>query len=66
MFDMANKSKTTNLGAVDAVNFLRTSGLPEQKLIEIFRFSARTRKDQLTRDEFYCMLRMVSYFQNDI
>lgn len=61
MFELANKQKGTNIAAVDAVTFLKTSGLPESKLIEIFRFSARTRKDQLNRDEFYCMLRMVSY-----
>lgn len=45
MFELANTSKSANLAAVEAVQFLRKSGLPEEKLIQIFRFAARTRKD---------------------
>lgn len=66
MFELANKSKTSNLTGVDAVQFMKTSGLPKEKLSEIWRFSARTSKEFLTRDEFYCALRMISYVQNGI
>lgn len=66
MFELANKSKGSNLSGTDAVNFLKTSGLPKEKLSQIWRFSARTSKDFLTRDEFYCALRMITYVQNGI
>lgn len=61
MFQLANKQKGSNLAGVDAVQFMKTSGLPKEKLSEIWRFSARTSKEFLTRDEFYCALRMISY-----
>lgn len=61
MFELANKQKGSNLTGADAVNFLKTSGLPKEKLSEIWRFSARTSKEFLTRDEFYCALRMIAY-----
>ena len=66
MFELANKSKASHLTGVDAVNFLKTSGLAKEKLSEIWRFSARTSKEFLTREEFYCALRMISYVQNGI
>lgn len=66
MFELANKSKGSNLTGVDAVAFLKTSGLAKEKLSEIWRFSARTSKEFLTREEFYCALRMISYVQNGI
>jgi hypothetical protein len=50
----------------DAVAFLKTSGLAKEKLSEIWRFSARTSKEFLTRDEFYCALRMIAFIQNGI
>lgn len=64
MFDIANKSRGSNLSGVDAVTFLKTSGLPKEKLSEIWRFSARTSKEFLTREEFYCAIRMIAYVQN--
>ena len=66
MFELANKSKGSNLTGVDAVAFLKTSGLAKEKLSEIWRFSARTSKEFLTREEFYCAVRMISYVQNGI
>lgn len=66
MFELANKQKGSNLSGTDAVAFMKTSGLPNTKLSEIWRFSARTSKEFLTRDEFYCALRMISYVQNGI
>ena len=66
MFMLANKSNSANLSGMDAVDFLKKSGLPKEKLQFTWRFSARTSKEFLTRDEFYCAIRMIAYMQNGI
>ena len=62
MFELANKSKASNLTGVYAITFLKTLDLVKEKFSEILRFSARTSKEFLTREKFKCALRMISYF----
>jgi len=45
----------------EAVAFFKSSGLPVDKLKEIWRISSRTSKEFLTRDEFYVALRLIAY-----
>ena len=43
---------------------MKKSGLPVDKLKEIWRISAQTNLSSLSRDEFYVSLRLISYMQN--
>jgi len=67
MFALANPSKDSNtLGGLDAVTFFKKSGLPVDKLRDIWKVAARTSNDYLTKDEFYIALRLIAYAQNNM
>ena len=46
--------------------FFKKSGLPVEKLKEIWIIAAKTSNEYLTRDEFYLALRLIAYAQNNI
>lgn len=46
--------------------FFRRSGLPNDKLKQIWLIAARTSNEYLTKEEFYVALRLIAYHQNDI
>ena len=54
------------MGGKDAVIFFKKSGLPVEKLKEIWIIAAKTSNEYLTRDEFYLALRLIAYAQNNI
>jgi len=54
------------VGGKDAVIFFKKSGLPVEKLKEIWIIAAKTSNEYLTRDEFYLALRLIAYAQNNI
>jgi epidermal growth factor receptor substrate 15 len=67
MFALANPSKdSNNLNSPDAVVFFKKSGLPVEKLSQIWRSAAKTSNDYLTKDEFYVALRLIAYAQNNM
>jgi hypothetical protein len=41
--------------------FFKQSGLPVEKLKDIWAIAAKTSKEYLTRDEFYVALRLIAY-----
>ena len=45
---------------------MKKSGLPVDKLKEIWRIAAQTDMSYLTKDEFYVALRLIAYMQNGI
>ena len=61
MFSIANPTGAKTLSGQDAVTFMKKSGLPVDKLKEIWRLSATTDLSCLTREEFYVALRLISY-----
>ena len=62
MFALANPSKDSiTLGGPDAVTFFKKSGLPVEKLRDIWKLAARTSNEYLTKDEFYVALRLIAY-----
>jgi epidermal growth factor receptor substrate 15 len=54
------------VGGKEAVIFFKKSGLPVEKLKEIWLIAAKTSNEYLTRDEFYLALRLIAYAQNNI
>lgn len=48
----------------EAVTFFKRSGLPVDKLKEIWLLAARTSNEYLTKEEFYVALRLIAYHQN--
>jgi len=57
-------AQTATLGGQDAVTFFKKSGLPVEKLKEVWKISARTSNDYLTKEEFYVALKLIAYNQN--
>lgn len=50
----------------EAVTFFKRSGLPVEKLKEIWLLAARTSNEYLTKEEFYVALRLIAYHQNGV
>ena len=44
--------------------FFQKSGLPVDKLKEVWTIAAHTSNEFLTKDEFYIALRIIAYMQN--
>ena len=42
------------------------SGLPVDKLKDVWQVAARTSNEYMIKDEFYVALRLIAYLQNDI
>ena len=66
MLSQAAPGDTSKCGGKDAVMFFKRSGLPVDKLKEIWTIAARTSNEHLTKDEFYVALRLIAYAQNGI
>ena len=66
MWALANPNSGKTLSGQEAVTFMKKSGLPVDKLKEIWRISAQTDLSCLSRDEFYVALRLIAYMQNNI
>ena len=64
MWSIANPKNAKTLSGQEAVTFMKKSGLPVDRLKEIWRISAQTDLSCLTRDEFYVSLRLISYMQS--
>ena len=45
----------------EAVTFFKRSGLPVDKLKQIWLIAARTSNEYLTKEEFYVALRLIAY-----
>ena len=54
------------LGGLEAVTFFKRSGLPTDKLKEIWLIAARTNASYLLKEDFYLALRLIAYTQNGI
>ena len=61
MWMMANSGDASKLGGQQAVMFFRRSNLSIDKLKEIWKISANTSNEFLTKDEFYIVLRLIAY-----
>ena len=66
MWSIANPTNQKTLSGSEAVTFMKKSGLPVDKLKEIWRISAQTNLSCLSRDEFYVSLRLIAYMQNNM
>ena len=67
MFALANPAKDSiKLSGPDSVTFFKRSGLPVDKLRDIWRSAAKTSNEYLTKDEFYVALRLIAYAQNNM
>ena len=66
MFTYADPKGEGKVSGREAVTFFKKSGLPVEKLKEIWKISAQTSQEFLTRDEFYVALRLIAYMQNGI
>lgn len=66
MLAMADPQGENRVGGKDAVIFFKKSGLPVDKLKEIWKISAKTSNEFLTKEEFYVALRLIAYMQNGI
>ena len=66
MWTQASKEDGSKVGGKEAVIFFKKSGLPVEKLKEIWLIAAKTSNEYLTRDEFYLALRLIAYAQNNI
>ena len=64
LFQYVSKGNNEKLEAKDAGNFMRKSGLPKQKLKEIWIISCQTNPSYLYKDEFYLALRLIALAQN--
>lgn len=61
MWQQASKEDGSKVGGKDAVIFFKKSGLPVEKLKEIWIIAAKTSNDYLSRDEFYLAMRLIAY-----
>lgn len=43
------------------MTFFKRSGLPVDRLKDIWRIAARTSNEYLTKDEFYVALKLIAY-----
>lgn len=50
----------------EAVTFFKSSGLPKEKLKEIWMMASFTSQAFLIKEEFYVALRLIAYAQNNI
>lgn len=66
MLSLADPQQNNKVGGKEAVDFFKKSGLPVDKLKEIWKVSARTSNAHLTKEEFYVALRLIAYVQNNI
>ena len=64
MFQQADTDSTGRITGPQAVTFLRRSGLPNDKLKQVWITAARTSPDYLVKEEFYVALRLIAYLQN--
>lgn len=61
MWTQASKEDGYKVGGKEAVIFFKKSGLPVEKLKEIWIIAAKTSNEYLSRDEFYLALRLIAY-----
>ena len=61
MLSLADPNGNNKVGGKDAVAFFKKSGLPVEQLKEIWKISARTSNEYLSREEFYVALRLIAY-----
>ena len=66
MLAQADPQGDNKVGGRDAVIFFKKSGLPVDKLKDIWKMSAKSSNEFLTKDEFYIALRLIAYMQNGI
>jgi nucleoside diphosphate kinase len=64
MLSLAKPQDPNMLQGPEAVSFFTKSGLPIDKLKEIWLIAAKTSNQYLTKEEFYIALRLIAYAQN--
>ena len=62
----ANPQIPDRVTGPEAVTFFKRSGLPLDRLKDIWRMSARTANDFITKEEFFVSLRLIAYAQNNM
>lgn len=65
MFSKVDPNDEGKVAGKEAVTFFKSSGLPVEKLKEIWTMASSS-MTHLTRDEFYIALRLIAYAQNNI
>lgn len=66
MLSQVNAQNPEHVTGPEAVAFFKRSGLPMDRLKEIWLLAARTSTDYLSRDDFYVALRLIAYCQNNM
>lgn len=66
MLALAKPVDPAKVSGPEAVVFFKKSGLPIEKLKDIWKVAARTSNEYLTKDEFYIALRLIAYAQNNM
>ena len=66
MLALAKPVDPAKVSGPEAVVFFKKSGLPIEKLKDIWKIAARTSNEYLTKDEFYIALRLIAYAQNNM
>ena len=66
MFAIANPDGTNQLTAAQAVVFFKKSGIPVDRLRDVWTIAAHTSNEFLTKEEFYVALRIIAYIQNGL
>ena len=61
MLSQAAPQDSSKVGGKEAVMFFKRSGLPVDKLKDIWKIAAKTSNEHLTKDEFYVALRLIAY-----
>ena len=64
MLSIADPLGYNKVGGKDAVNFFKKSGLPVEKLKDVWKMAARSSPEHLSREEFYVALRLIAYLQH--
>ena len=61
MLSLADPDGNSKVGRKDGVGFFIKFGLSVEKLEDIWKISARTSNEYLSREEFYVALRLIAY-----
>jgi epidermal growth factor receptor substrate 15 len=61
LFTRVDPQEEGKVGGKEAVTFFKSSGLPKEKLKEIWMMASYTSQAFLTKEEFYVALRLIAY-----
>ena len=66
MLTLCRPADPSKVSGAEAVTFFKKSGVPVDKLKNIWNTAARSSNEHLTKEEFYIALRLIAYAQNDM